>query len=95
MPPIAVRRRGGMLQMRHSILLSGWDFDPRTRMCPDAAPGTPLPVPIGRFLRVLTHLCLKAEIRVLAWEVPEHPDHERCRRQPWGKEHEPRQACTL
>ncbi|MBR0667656.1 phospholipase [Roseomonas hellenica] len=62
--------RQAMLRARHSILLLGWDFDPRTRLqqYPTiAADG--LPVAIGELLNALAARRPALDIRVLVWDM--------------------------
>jgi phosphatidylserine/phosphatidylglycerophosphate/cardiolipin synthase-like enzyme len=62
--------RQAMIRARHSILLLGWDFDPRTRLqqYPTiAADG--LPVAIGDLLNVLAARRPALDIRVLVWDM--------------------------
>ncbi|MDI3307499.1 MAG: phospholipase D-like domain-containing protein [Acetobacteraceae bacterium] len=58
--------RATMLRARHSILLLGWDFDPRTRLLPDrdGAEGETIG---GLLLRLAERPGL--EVRVLAWAM--------------------------
>jgi phosphatidylserine/phosphatidylglycerophosphate/cardiolipin synthase-like enzyme len=64
--------RAVMLRAEHSILLLGWDFDPRTRLCPDAAEEETRPWPdaIGPFLNTLGECRPALSIRVLVWNMP-------------------------
>jgi phosphatidylserine/phosphatidylglycerophosphate/cardiolipin synthase-like enzyme len=65
--------RDAMLQARRSILLLGWDFDPRTRLRPgaeDRAPGPELPDAIGPFLCALAARRPDLDVRVLIWDMP-------------------------
>lgn len=62
-----------MLRARRSILLLGWDFDPRTRLCPGAAgsgPGSALPDEIGALLKALVARRPELDVRVLIWDMP-------------------------
>ncbi|GAA0570855.1 phospholipase D-like domain-containing protein [Craurococcus roseus] len=65
--------REAMLQARRSILLLGWDFDPRTRLRPGAegsGPAPDLPDEIGPFLKALIERRPDLEVRVLVWDMP-------------------------
>ncbi|MCB4823942.1 phospholipase D-like domain-containing protein [Roseicella aerolata] len=64
--------RATMLRARHSILLLGWDFDPRTRLCPDAgdSQAEPWPDAIGPLLNALAERRPDLDIRVLVWDMP-------------------------
>ena len=62
-----------MLEARRSILLLGWDFDPRTRLRPDAedsGPAPGLPDEIGPFLKALVARRPELDVRVLIWDMP-------------------------
>ncbi len=64
--------KAAMLLAERSILLLGWDFDPRTRLCPDAgreAAGE-FPDEIGPLLNGLAVQRPGLEIRVLIWDMP-------------------------
>lgn len=50
---------------RRSILILGWDFDGRIRLCPDREPGDSQP--LGPFLRSLVEANPQLEIRILVW----------------------------
>lgn len=60
--------KAAMLKAERSILLLGWDFDPRTRLSPDA-PGD-WPDEIGPFLNALAARRPWLDIRVLIWDMP-------------------------
>lgn len=66
--------KAALLRAERSVLLIGWDFDPRTRLCPDEAmaPGeTPAwPDEIGTLLSVLAERRPGLDIRVLVWGMP-------------------------
>jgi phosphatidylserine/phosphatidylglycerophosphate/cardiolipin synthase-like enzyme len=65
--------REAMLQARRSILLLGWDFDPRTRLRPGAegsGPAPELPDEIGPFLKALAARRPELDVRVLIWAMP-------------------------
>jgi phosphatidylserine/phosphatidylglycerophosphate/cardiolipin synthase-like enzyme len=65
--------RDAMLRARRSILLLGWDFDPRTRLCPGAegsGPAPGLPHEIGPLLKALVARRPGLDVRVLVWEMP-------------------------
>jgi phosphatidylserine/phosphatidylglycerophosphate/cardiolipin synthase-like enzyme len=64
--------RVAMLRAERSILLLGWDFDPRTRLCPDAGdrPAGPWPDAIGPLLNALAEHRPDLDIRVLVWDMP-------------------------
>jgi phosphatidylserine/phosphatidylglycerophosphate/cardiolipin synthase-like enzyme len=64
--------RAAMLRAERSILLLGWDFDPRTHLCPDAGDGQaePWPDAIGPFLNALAERRPDLDIRVLVWDMP-------------------------
>jgi phosphatidylserine/phosphatidylglycerophosphate/cardiolipin synthase-like enzyme len=53
---------------RHSILLLGWGFDPRTRLTPDAQGHEHGPDEIGALLARLAKLRPELDIRVLIWK---------------------------
>jgi phosphatidylserine/phosphatidylglycerophosphate/cardiolipin synthase-like enzyme len=53
---------------RHSILLLGWGFDPRTRLTPDADGGEHGPDEIGALLLRRAALRPELDIRVLIWK---------------------------
>ena len=53
---------------RHSILLLGWGFDPRTRLTPDAQGHEHGPDEIGALLARLAALRPELDIRVLIWK---------------------------
>ncbi|WP_207792007.1 phospholipase D-like domain-containing protein [Siccirubricoccus phaeus] len=61
--------KAAMLRAERSILLLGWDFDPRTRLCPDAAAQEP-PDEIGPLLTALATQRPGLDIRVLVWDIP-------------------------
>ena len=50
---------------RHSILILGWDFDGRIRLCPDRSPDECQL--LGLFLRSLVEAHPELEIRILVW----------------------------
>ena len=65
--------RDAMLRARRSILLLGWDFDPRTRLRPGAegaGPAPDLPDEIGPFLVALAARRPHLDVRVLIWDMP-------------------------
>lgn len=53
---------------RHSILLLGWTFDPRTRLAPDGQMGPAEPDEIGRVLLRLSETRPHLDIRLLIWK---------------------------
>ncbi|HVY33182.1 MAG TPA: phospholipase D-like domain-containing protein [Caulobacteraceae bacterium] len=53
---------------RHSILLLGWGFDPRTRLTPDAEGHEHGPDELGALLRRLAAQRPELDIRVLIWK---------------------------
>jgi phosphatidylserine/phosphatidylglycerophosphate/cardiolipin synthase-like enzyme len=53
---------------RHSILLLGWAFDPRTRLAPDGSEGPDDPDEVGRVLVELTHSRPDLDVRLLVWK---------------------------
>ena len=50
---------------RHSILIVGWDFDGRIKLCPDDAECLPL----GDLLRSLVEARPELQVRILIWSV--------------------------
>jgi len=52
---------------RRSVLLLGWGFDPRTRLCPDGYEGPGDPDEIGRVLVALAQARPHLDIRLLVW----------------------------
>ncbi|WP_451971499.1 phospholipase D-like domain-containing protein [Azospirillum endophyticum] len=69
-----VAARAAMEKARHSILLVGWDIDPRMRLDPDN------PETLGRFLARLMRSRPGLYVRALKWDMPfpialDHP-HE-------------------
>ena len=52
---------------RRSILLVGWGFDPRTRLCPDGYDGPNDPDQVGRILVALARARPELDIRLLIW----------------------------
>lgn len=61
----AVRR--ALAEARHSILLLGWGFDPRTRLQPDGFEGPDEPDQIGHVLIELAKARPDLDIRLLIW----------------------------
>ncbi|WP_448205243.1 phospholipase D-like domain-containing protein [Azospirillum sp. sgz302134] len=64
--------RAAMLRARHSILVLGWDIDPRMRLDPDA------PETLGHFLAGLIARRPSLRVHALKWDMPfpislEHP----------------------
>lgn len=57
-----------MEKARHSILLLGWTFDPRTRLAPDGQMGSDEPDEIGRVLLRLSETRPHLDIRLLIWK---------------------------
>jgi phosphatidylserine/phosphatidylglycerophosphate/cardiolipin synthase-like enzyme len=57
-----------MHRARHSILLLGWGFDPRTRLTPDLKGNEHGPDEIGALLARLAALRPELDIRVLIWK---------------------------
>ena len=55
---------------RHSILVLGWAFDPRTRLAPDGSEGPDDPDEIGRVLIGLAGSRADLDVRLLIWESP-------------------------
>jgi phosphatidylserine/phosphatidylglycerophosphate/cardiolipin synthase-like enzyme len=55
-------------QARHSVLLLGWGFDPRTRMFPDGHDGPEDPDEIGRILIDLAEARPELDVRLLIWK---------------------------
>jgi phosphatidylserine/phosphatidylglycerophosphate/cardiolipin synthase-like enzyme len=53
---------------RRSILLLGWGFDPRTRLCPDGYDGPDDPDEVGRILVELACAKPELDIRLLIWK---------------------------
>src|SRR5947209_16780117 len=53
---------------RHSIILLGWGFDPRTRLQPDGFEGPDDPDEIGQVLLRLSAENPALDIRVLIWK---------------------------
>lgn len=65
--------KAALLRAERSILLLGWDFDPRTRLRPDIAPSGAAQGPpdaIGPLLHWLAARRPDLEIRVLIWNMP-------------------------
>jgi phosphatidylserine/phosphatidylglycerophosphate/cardiolipin synthase-like enzyme len=60
--------REALAQARHSILLLGWGFDPRTRLQPDGFEGPHDPDAIGHVLLDLSRQRPELDIRVLIWK---------------------------
>src|ERR1700722_12423648 len=60
--------REALVQARHSILLLGWSFDPRTRLQPDGFEGADDPDEIGHVLLELARERPELDIRVLIWK---------------------------
>lgn len=60
--------REALAQARHSILLLGWGFDPRTRLQPDGFEGPDDPDEIGHVLLGLARERPELDIRVLIWK---------------------------
>lgn len=60
-----VAARAAMLAARRSIVLLGWDFDPRVRLVPDSDPET-----LGALLARLVETRPELEVRVLRWDMP-------------------------
>jgi phosphatidylserine/phosphatidylglycerophosphate/cardiolipin synthase-like enzyme len=52
-----------LCRARHSIVILGWDFDGRIKLCPDREAAQPL----GPFLRALVEERPDLEIRILVW----------------------------
>ncbi|MBL6459104.1 phospholipase [Belnapia sp. T6] len=61
--------KAAMLRAERSILLLGWDFDPRTRLCPNTAATEP-PDEIGPLLTGLAAHRRDLDVRVLIWDIP-------------------------
>jgi phosphatidylserine/phosphatidylglycerophosphate/cardiolipin synthase-like enzyme len=57
-----------MRKARHSILLLGWSFDPRTRLRPRPEDAEDAPDEIGNVLRTLARRRPQLDIRVLIWK---------------------------
>ena len=57
-----------MRRARHSILLLGWSFDPRTRLRPRAEDAQDAPDEIGNVLKALAKARPQLDIRVLIWK---------------------------
>ena len=57
-----------LAQARHSIILLGWGFDPRTRLQPDGFEGPDDPDEIGQVLLRLASERPDLDIRVLIWK---------------------------
>jgi phosphatidylserine/phosphatidylglycerophosphate/cardiolipin synthase-like enzyme len=55
-------------QARRSILLLGWQFDPRTRLQPGPEDQTGAPDEIGNVLKVLAQSRPELDVRVLIWK---------------------------
>ncbi|WP_187149140.1 phospholipase D-like domain-containing protein [Phenylobacterium zucineum] len=53
---------------RHSILLLGWTFDPRTRLAPDGQVGPAEPDQVGQVLLRLSAARPDLDIRLLIWK---------------------------
>jgi phosphatidylserine/phosphatidylglycerophosphate/cardiolipin synthase-like enzyme len=53
---------------RHSILVLGWAFDPRTRLAPDGSEGPADPDEVGRILVGLTQSRPDLDVRLLIWK---------------------------
>jgi phosphatidylserine/phosphatidylglycerophosphate/cardiolipin synthase-like enzyme len=60
--------RLALSRARHSILLLGWSFDPRTRLSPDGLDAETEPDSVGRMLINLGEQRPDLDIRVLAWK---------------------------
>lgn len=60
--------REALAQARHSILLLGWGFDPRTRLQPDGFEGPDDPDEIGHVLLGLSRERPELDIRLLIWK---------------------------
>ena len=60
--------REALAQARHSILLLGWGFDPRTRLQPDGFEGPDDPDEIGHILLNLADERPELDIRLLIWK---------------------------
>jgi phosphatidylserine/phosphatidylglycerophosphate/cardiolipin synthase-like enzyme len=57
-----------MRKARHSILLLGWGFDPRTRLFPDGYDGPDDPDEVGRILVELACARPELDVRLLIWK---------------------------
>ena len=53
-------------QARRSIMIVGWDFDGRIRLCPQRGEES---LPLGELLRALVETRPELEIRILVWSV--------------------------
>ena len=60
--------REALAQARHSVLLLGWSFDPRTRLQPDGFEGPDDPDEIGHVLLRLARERPELDVRVLIWK---------------------------
>lgn len=56
-----------LCKARRSIIILGWDFDGRIKLCPDRGPDEAQP--LGAFLRALVEARPHLEIRILVWSV--------------------------
>jgi phosphatidylserine/phosphatidylglycerophosphate/cardiolipin synthase-like enzyme len=56
-----------LCKAERSIVILGWDFDARIKLCPDRGPDEAQP--LGAFLRALVEARPELEIRILVWSV--------------------------
>jgi len=61
--------RSSLAKAKRSIVILGWQFDPRTRLDPESAPNDPH-AQIGHQLRLLVKERPELDIRLLIWKSP-------------------------
>ncbi|MDQ0464006.1 phosphatidylserine/phosphatidylglycerophosphate/cardiolipin synthase-like enzyme [Caulobacter ginsengisoli] len=57
-----------LTRARHSVLVLGWAFDPRTRLAPDGTEGPDDPDEIGRILLGMVRANPALDVRLLIWK---------------------------
>ncbi|WP_326523938.1 phospholipase D-like domain-containing protein [Sphingomonas sp.] len=61
--------RAAMLSAKHQILLIGWDFDARIRLCGDEPPADDGPEAVGDFISWLVERTPDLNVHLLRWDV--------------------------
>lgn len=61
--------RSALEQARRSVLVLGWDFDPRTVLAPSASPSASVDARLGNLLQRLTLSRPELEVLILVWDM--------------------------